>query len=64
MWAKLKRLCDPPSTKAALEIVRQDGTISRDIQEILEKWYAAISRLFSGSRDNPEMAFNDEFYQF
>ena len=62
MWAKLKRLCDPPSTKAALEIVRQDGTISRDIQEILEKWYVDISRLFSGLRDNPEMAFNNELY--
>ena len=37
MWAKLKRLSEPPSTKAALEIVRQDGTISQDIQEILEK---------------------------
>ena len=30
MSPKLKRLCDPPSTKAALEIVRQDGTIIRD----------------------------------
>ena len=62
MWAKLKRLCNPPSTKAALEIVRGDGTISTDIQEILERWYADISRLFSGLRDNPEMAFNDTFY--
>ena len=62
MWAKLKRLCDPPSTRAALEIVRQDGTISQDMQEILEKWYVDISRLFSGLRENPEIAFNEDFY--
>jgi hypothetical protein len=35
MWATLKKLSDPPSTKAVLEIVRADETISRDIQEIL-----------------------------
>ena len=39
MWAKFKLLCDPPSTRAALEIVRADGSISNDIKEILERWY-------------------------
>lgn len=61
MW-KLKKLCDPPSTRAALEIVKADGTISTDIKLILDRWYRDISRLFSGLRDNPEMAFNDLFY--
>ena len=56
-------LSEPPSTRAALEIVRQDGTISQDIQEILEKWYVDISRLFSGLRDNPGIAFNEDFYK-
>ena len=63
MWAKLKRLCDPPSSRAALEIVRADGSISNDIKEILERWHLDISNLFSGLRDNPEMAFNEDFYQ-
>ena len=34
MWAKFKLLCDPPSTRAALEIVRADGSISNDIKEV------------------------------
>ena len=54
---------DPPSSRAALEIVRADETISRDIKEVLERWHLDISRLFSSIRDNPEMAFNDIFYQ-
>ena len=63
MWAKLKRLCDPPSTRAALEIVRTDGTISTDMREILDRWVRDIARLFSGLRNNPDMVFNDQFYQ-
>ena len=63
MWAKFKLLCDPPSTRAALEIVRADGSISSDIKEILERWYCDISRLFSGFRENPEMVFDNEFYE-
>ena len=63
IWAKLKKLGDPPCSKAALEIVRADETISRDIKEVLERWHLDISRLFSGIRDNPEMAFNEKFYQ-
>ena len=63
MWAKIKKLSDPPSTKAVLEIVREDGTISNDIQEILQRWHADIGRLFSGLKDNPEFAFDDKFYE-
>ena len=63
IWARLKRLCDPPSTRAALEIVWADGSISTDMREILDRWVRDIARLFSGLRDNPEMAYNDEFYQ-
>ena len=63
IWAKLKKLGDPPSSRAAIEIVRADKTISRDIQEVLERWHLDISKLFSGIRENPEMAFNDIFYR-
>ena len=63
MWAKLKKLNNPPSTNAVLEIVREDGSISNDIKEILNRWHKDIGKLFSGLRDNPEFAFDDEFYE-
>ena len=46
-------------TKAALEIVRGDESISRDLKEILERWFQDISRLFSGLQDNPNVAFDE-----
>ena len=52
MWAKLKKLNNPPSSRAALEIVRSDNTISHDIKEILERWLTDISKLFSQNSDN------------
>ena len=63
MWEQLKRLDNPPTTRAALEIVRGDDTISRDLKEILERWFNDISQLFSGLREDPEVAFDDNFYQ-
>ena len=63
MWATLKRLSNPPTARAALEIIREDKTISRDLKEILERWYKDISGLFSGLHDDPEIAFNQEFYE-
>ena len=62
IWTKIKQLNSPPS-RPPLEIVREDKTISTDIREILERWHHDISRLFSGLRDNPEMAFDEAFYQ-
>ena len=63
MWEQLKQLDNPPTTRAALEIVRGDDTISRDLKEILERWFNDISQLFSGLREDPEVAFDDNFYQ-
>ena len=63
MWQKLKKLGDPPSSKAVLEIIRDDDSISNDIQEILTKWYSDIGNLFSGVRDNPELSYDDMFYE-
>ena len=63
MWASLKRLNNPPTARAALEIIREDKTVSRDMREILERWYRDISGLFSGLQENPEVAFNEAFYQ-
>ena len=63
MWAALRALNNPPKTRNALEIVRQDGTISLDIKEILERWFNDISGLFSGLQDDPTMAYDDQFYE-
>ena len=46
-----------------LEIIRDDESISTDIQEILSKWYCDISKLFSGARENPEFSFDDDFFE-
>ena len=62
MWAKLKQLGNPPSSKAVLEIIREDNSISSDIREILTRWHGDISKLFAGLRDNPEFMFDDNFY--
>lgn len=48
MWASQKRLGNPSCTKAALEIVKDDGSISGEIKEVLNKWFKDISSLFSG----------------
>ena len=61
MWEKLNKLNNPPTARAALEIIREDETISRDLKEILERWFKDISTLFSGLREDPDMAFDDNF---
>ena len=57
MWAKLKKLGEPVNNKVAMEIVRQDGTISRDVVEVLERWHNDIAQLFSGLRQDPDIVF-------
>ena len=37
--------------------------ISTDMKELLDRWYRDISGLFSGLQEDPELAFNEEFYQ-
>ena len=61
MWSKLKQLGNPPSSKAVLEIIKADESISTDIQEVLERRHTDISKLFAGLCENPEFAFDDEF---
>ena len=62
MWAALKRLDHPPNAKAALEIVREDKSISTDVKEVLERWFRDISKLFSGIKADPDAVFDEEFY--
>ena len=63
MWEALKKLDNRPTTKAALEIIREDKSVSTDLKEVLERWYRDISGLFSGLQEDPELAFNEEFFQ-
>ena len=48
MWSRLKKLSNPPSSRAALEIVRNEGTISYDLKKVLEGWLLDISKHFPG----------------
>ena len=63
MWRKLNKLSEPVTARVSMEIVREDGTISNDVKEILERWHRDISKLFSGLRDNPDIVFDEMFYQ-
>ena len=63
MWSRLKKLGSKKSSKAVLEIIRADKSVSADTREVLERWYLDISKLYSGIRSDPEMAFNDNFYE-
>ena len=63
MWKQLKSLAEPKSSKVVLEIIRQDKSISTDIKEVLERWHSDISGLFSGFRENPDLAYDDHFFQ-
>ena len=61
MWRKINALSEPKSSRAVMEIIKEDGAISGDLKEILCRWYNDISGLFSGLKESPEQAFDDEF---
>ena len=63
MWKILKSLSEPKSSKVIMEVVNEDETISTDIKEILKRWHSDISGLFSGLREDPDLAFDDLFFQ-
>ena len=46
-----------------IEIVKEDGSISHNIKEVLNRWFKDISGLYSEVKENPELNFNDEFYK-
>ena len=62
MWKILNSLSEPKSSKVIMEIIRNDESISTDIEEILARWHSDISGLFSGLREDPGLAFNDQFF--
>ena len=63
MWQKLKNLSEPKSKNTFFEILREDGTISTDVKEVLSKWYTDFSECFAGLREDPDIAYDEHFYQ-
>ena len=43
MWEALKKLDNRPTTKAALEIIREDKSVSTDLKEVLNRWSQGFS---------------------
>ena len=61
MWKRLKALSDRKTSHVLLEVIRQDGSISKDKKVVLEKWYNDFSQCFRGMKDDPDLVFDDEF---
>ena len=61
VWKRINQLTERKQTKVILEIIREDKTISNDLKEVLQKWHLDFSKSFSGLKDNPENAFDDDF---
>ena len=61
MWKRLKALSDRKSSSVLLEIIRQDGSISTDKKEVLERWCSDFSECFKGIKDDPDLVFDDTF---
>ena len=62
IWDKLKELGRCQKPEKVLEIVKDDQSISRNISEILERWHHDIAKLYSGLREDPDVSFDDNFY--
>ena len=63
MWRLLKDLSEPKKERELLEIIRNDGTISNDKKEILQKWYKDYAESFGDLKSNPNPAFAYEFFE-
>ena len=62
MWKQLKKLGNDKPPKAILEVIRADESISSDTKEILKQWYTDISKLYSGVREDPDIVFDNDFF--
>ena len=62
IWQEIKKLTSPPICPI-LEIVNADGNTSRRAEDVRNKWYSYISRLFSGLKNDPDIAYDDTFYE-
>ena len=63
MWKRLKALSDKTSSHVLLEIIRDDGSFSKNIQDVLSKWHDDFSSCFKGIKDDPNIVFDDQFLE-
>ena len=56
-------MSDHKPSHVLLEIIRQDGTISSDLKEVLSKWHSDFSACFKGIKDDPNLVFDDNFLE-
>ena len=61
MWKRLKALSDSKNSHVLFEIIRDDGSISKDKKEVLSKWYSDFSECFKGIKDDPDLVFDEHF---
>ena len=61
MWKRLKALSGQKSSHVLLEILREDGSVSNEKREVLQKWYNDFSQCFKGIKDDPDMVFDDQY---
>ena len=61
MWKRLKALSDAKNSHVLLEVIRNDGTISKDKKEVLLKWHDDFEKCFKGMKDDPDLVFDDDF---
>ena len=59
----MKALSDHKPSHVLLEIIRQDGTVSSDVKEVLTKWHSDFSACFKGIKDDPNLVFDDNFLE-
>ena len=62
MWKRLKALSDAKNSHVLLEVIRKDGTISKDKKEVLLNWHSGdFDKCFNGMKDDPDLVFDDVF---
>ena len=61
IWQEIKKLTSPP-IRPILEIVNTDGSTSRRNEDVRNRWYSDIANLFSGLKNDPDLAYDDSFY--
>ena len=54
-------MSDAKNSHVLLEVIRKDGTISKDKKEVLLKWHSDFEKCFNGMKDDPDLVFDGVF---
>ena len=63
MWKRLKALSDKKPAHVLLEIIREDGSVSTEIKDVLSKWHHDFEDCFRGLKDDPDLVVDDHFLE-